>query len=92
MESAKLRDSAEATEIYDDLASHYRNRLANLKVDTNPKDATANERHRSLFLEGIAVERATAIRLRDEGRIGDNVLRRIERELDFDESRLTNVD
>src|ERR1700678_923559 len=92
LESAKLRDGAEAAEIYDDLASHYRNRLANLKVDANPKDATANERHRSLFLEGIAVERATAIRLRDEGRIGDNVLRRIERELDFDESRLTNVD
>jgi hypothetical protein len=37
---------------------------------------------------GIAVERAAAIRLRDEGRIGDNVLRRIERELDLDESRL----
>jgi Na+/H+ antiporter len=92
LESAKLRDGAETAEIYDDLASHYRNRLANLKVDANPKDATANERHRSLFLEGIAVERATAIRLRDEGRIGDNVLRRIERELDFDESRLTNVD
>jgi monovalent cation/hydrogen antiporter len=92
LESAKLRDGAEAAEIYDDLASHYRNRLANLKVDANPKDATANERHRSLFLEGIAVERATAIRLRDEGHIGDNVLRRIERELDFDESRLTNVD
>ena len=92
LESAKLRDHEEAAEIYDDLANHYRHRLANLKVDANPKDATANERHRSLFLEGIAVERATAIRLRDEGRIGDNVLRRIERELDFDESRLTNVD
>jgi hypothetical protein len=41
-------------------------------------------------LEGLGVERATAIRLRNEGRIGDSVLRRIERELDFDESRLTN--
>jgi hypothetical protein len=36
------------------------------------------------------VERSTAIRLRNEGRIGDNVLRRIERELDLDESRLAN--
>jgi Na+/H+ antiporter len=90
LESAKLRDLQEAAEIYDDLANHYRHRLANLKVDVNPKDATANQRHRNLFLEGIAVERATAIRLRDEGRIGDAVLRRMERELDLDESRLTN--
>jgi Na+/H+ antiporter len=89
LESAKLRDRADAAEIYDDLANHYRHRLASLKVDANPKDVTASERHRVLFLEGISVERATAIRLRDEGRIGDTVLRRIERELDLDESRLT---
>ncbi|MGC2402711.1 MAG: cation:proton antiporter, partial [Acidobacteriaceae bacterium] len=89
LESAKLRDREEAAETYDDLANHYRHRLANLKVDPNPKDVTALERHRTLFLEGVAVERATAIRLRDEGRIGDTVLRRIERELDLEESRLT---
>jgi monovalent cation/hydrogen antiporter len=90
LESAKLRDHEEAAEIYDDLANHYRHRLANLKVDANPKDVTAHQRHRNLFLEGIAVERATAIRLRDEGRIGDSVLRRMERELDLEESRLAN--
>jgi monovalent cation/hydrogen antiporter len=90
LESAKLRDREEATKIYDDVANHYRARLASLKVDANPKDVTASERHRTVFLEGIAVERATTIRLRDEGRIGDTVLRRIERELDLDESRLAN--
>ena len=90
LESAKARDREESAGIYDDLANHYRQRLASLKVDANPKDVTANERHRALFLEGLGVERATAIRLRDEGRIGDGVLRRIERELDLDESRLTN--
>jgi Na+/H+ antiporter len=90
LEGAKIRDHDESAEIYDDLTSHYRQRLASLKVDANPKDITANERHRALFLEGLGVERATAIRLRDEGRIGDGVLRRIERELDLDESRLTN--
>jgi Na+/H+ antiporter len=90
LESAKLRDLEEAAEIYDDLAHHYRHRLANLKVEPNPNDVTADQRHRTLFLEGIAVERATAIRLRDEGRIGDTVLRRMERELDLDESRLRN--
>jgi hypothetical protein len=90
LESAKARDSEESAEIYDDLVKHYRHRLTTLKVDANPKDVRASERHRALFLEGLGVERATAIRLRNEGRIGDSVLRRIERELDFDESRLTN--
>ena len=33
------------------------------------------------------MERETVIRLRDEGRINDEVLRRIERELDLSESR-----
>jgi monovalent cation/hydrogen antiporter len=89
LESAKARDRDESAEIYDDLANHYKQRLASLKMDANPKDVRATERHRALFLEGLGVERATVIRLRDEGRIGDNVLRRIERELDLDESRLT---
>jgi monovalent cation/hydrogen antiporter len=90
LEGAKARDREESAEIYDDLANHYRQRLKSLKVDANPKDVTASERHRALFLEGLRVERATAIRLRDEGRIGDGVLRRIEWELDLDETRLTN--
>jgi monovalent cation/hydrogen antiporter len=90
LESAKLRDQEEAAEVYDDLAHHYRHRLASLATDASPKDLTASNRHRTLFLEGIAVERLTAIRLRDEGRIGDSVLRRIERELDLDESRLAD--
>jgi monovalent cation/hydrogen antiporter len=92
LESAKLRDLDETAEIYEDLAHHYRHRLASLTSGANPKDVSANERHRTLFLEGVAVERATAIRLRDEGRIGDAVLRRIERELDLEESRLTQGD
>jgi Na+/H+ antiporter len=90
LESAKARDREESAEIYDDLANHYRHRLATLKLDASPKDLRNSERHRALFLEGLGVERSTAIRLRNEGRIGDNVLRRIERELDLDESRLTN--
>ena len=41
----------------------------------------------ALSLEALRVERETLIRLRDEGRINDEVLRRIERELDLSESR-----
>ena len=90
LESAKSRDREDSADIYDDLVKHYRHRLATLKVDANPKDVKASQRHRALFLEGLGVERATAVRLRNEGRIGDNVLRRIERELDLDETRLAN--
>jgi CPA1 family monovalent cation:H+ antiporter len=46
----------------------------------------------ALTLEVLRVERETAIQLRDEGRINDEVLRRIERELDLTESRITALD
>lgn len=45
-----------------------------------------------LSLEALRVERETAIQLRNEGRINDTVLRRIERELDLSESRLINTE
>jgi monovalent cation/hydrogen antiporter len=47
-----------------------------------------HNRHLDLSLEALRVERETAIRLRDEGRINDEILRRIERELDLNESRI----
>jgi CPA1 family monovalent cation:H+ antiporter len=38
--------------------------------------------------EAIAAQRAALLDLRDAGRIGDEVMRRVERELDLEESRL----
>jgi CPA1 family monovalent cation:H+ antiporter len=46
----------------------------------------------TLKLEALRVERETAIQLRDEGRINDEVLRRLERELDLSESRIAGHD
>ena len=40
------------------------------------------------MLETLRIERETLIGLRDEGRINDDVLRRLEHELDLNESRL----
>jgi CPA1 family monovalent cation:H+ antiporter len=40
----------------------------------------------------LRINRETAIQLRDEGRINDEVLRRIERELDLTESRIAALD
>ncbi len=38
--------------------------------------------------ELLGVERDTVLRLRSEGKIGDEVMRRIERDLDLEDSRL----
>ena len=59
----------------------------NLSPETKAEIA-GESRHIELSLEALRVERETAIRLRDEGRINDEVLRRIERELDLSESRI----
>ena len=66
-----------------------KNRLANLAQNKDEEESLHHDRFLALSLEGIRVERETAIRLRNEGRINDTVLRRIERELDLSESRLT---
>ena len=46
------------------------------------------ERYRTILGELLPLERKTAVRLRNEGRINDEVLRKIEHELDLSESRL----
>ncbi len=89
LEEAKLRDSSRTTEMYEDLAQHYRHRLASLGEAEETEEAVRHNRFLALSLEVLRVERETAIRLRNEGRINDTVLRRIERELDLNESRLT---
>jgi CPA1 family monovalent cation:H+ antiporter len=85
---AKERDSEELSDIYDDLAGHYRQRHASLASGAGDPEAVAHARYHALTIEALRVERDTALRLRSEGRISDEVLRRIERELDLNESRL----
>lgn len=92
IEESKVRDNDKSPEVYDDLANHYRQRLASLKVNTSEREITDHKRHLELSLETLRVERETAIRLRNEGRISDTVLRRIERELDLNESRLADME
>src|SRR5262249_30381837 len=82
LENAKEKDNEEFAEIYDDLTQHYTQRLASLQSGTeDDNSASGHGRHVVLTLEALRVERETAIRLRDEGRINDEVLRRLEREL-----------
>lgn len=91
LEEAKKKAGDNSAALYDDLIQHYSNRLASLETDGVD---TTSEHHRyiELSLEALRVERATAIRLRDDGRINDAVLRRLERELDLSESRVEDRD
>jgi Na+/H+ antiporter len=88
LEGARTRDSEDAAEAYEDLTHHYRQRLASLPAAVTQSEEMDSARHLHLSLEAVRVERDTAIQLRNEGRINDTVLRRIERELDLSESRL----
>jgi CPA1 family monovalent cation:H+ antiporter len=87
LRSAKEKDREEAAEVYDDLIHHYTQRLVSLTSSVDDGNSGDHEQHETLALEVLRVERETAIRLRDEGRLHDEILRRIERELDLDESR-----
>jgi monovalent cation/hydrogen antiporter len=92
LQEARERDTREAAGNYDDLAQHYRQRLESLQDTDDGAGKTADlDRYTELSRETLRVERQTAVRLRNEGRINDEVLRRIERELDLNESRYTLV-
>lgn len=93
LEEAKQRDSEEFSELYDHLASHYRQRDADLRAARGGREHTVeHRRYIDLSRETVRVERETAVRLRNEGRINDEVLRRIEHELDLTESRWALAD
>lgn len=90
LSEARSHDRPEFRPLYDDLAQHYRERMATLLGRDGDGDGTSLEnsaRYQELMQEVLRVERQTAVGLRNEGRINDEVLRRIERELDLSETR-----
>lgn len=82
---------------YEDLLHRYRHRYTALCDEchaTPEHERQAVERYRKLGAIAVStaqVEREVLIHLRDEGRIGDDVLRRLQRELDLTETRLTKA-
>ena len=81
-------DHNDEAELFEDLMRHYRDRLASLHLAGADKEqAAVHRRLNELARSAAQVERQTAVNLRNEGRINDHVLRRIERELDLTESR-----
>jgi len=97
LQTSRPADRPDLHPIYDDLAHHYRQRLADVVSDGDDADRGKRadpEQHRRLrdiSRELARIERNTAIRLRDEGRINDDVLRQIERDLDLAEARLVET-
>ena len=91
LEKRRADDLSSYAGLYDDLVGHYRHRLASVSGHHDEK----NKAHRELYAhylnlsrDLLHVEHQTALRLRDEGRITDDVLRQLEHELDLSETRL----
>jgi len=94
LDRVRSEDLAEFADVYEDLAYHYRTRLATLLgegADHHGSSAQHDERYREVSRQLISVERETAIHLRDQGRISDESLRELLNELDLEESHLATT-
>jgi monovalent cation/hydrogen antiporter len=80
--------------IYEDMIRHYQGRATLIEVggkEMKPEREIALARYeRNLTQELRALERSTAVILRNEDKINDELLRTIERELDLSEARFQN--
>jgi monovalent cation/hydrogen antiporter len=96
LERGKLEQDEEGSHIYQDVIDRYKHRLAavNSGHEDEGDDGRGAEIYRQLRLVAqgaIQAEREAMIQLRGQGRISDDVLRTIERELDLEESRYQAV-
>ena len=82
-------------EIYEDMIRHYQARATLVEAggeEMQPEREIAMARYeRNLSQELRALERSTAVILRNEDKINDELLRTIERELDLSEARFQNT-
>lgn len=88
LDEIRKSEKADFARVFDDLELHYRGRLATLKEKEADAHSARYARYVELSRELLQVERRTAIRLRNERRINDELLRRLEREMDLAEARL----
>lgn len=91
LEKAKSESDTVYEHAYDDLLDRYEHRLADVSEEQTPgvSKAEVYQCLRQASLGAAQVERDTVVGLRDEGRISDDVMRKIQRQLDFEETRLT---
>jgi CPA1 family monovalent cation:H+ antiporter len=91
LEEERAQDTPELAPVYDDMKQHYEHRLERLEGESKEGQESLVKYGRVLDLNRklLRAERETALSLRAAGRISDEVLRQIERELDLRESELT---
>jgi monovalent cation/hydrogen antiporter len=92
LSAAREKDTAEWSGIYDEYEERYRQRQLAMHGQADSHGHSSAEhlkRSKRLMRELTQVERRAAVRMRNEGRINDEVLRQLERELDLTEARLT---
>jgi monovalent cation/hydrogen antiporter len=88
----RVKDSEEYSEVYDALVKKFQIKIEKFEVASKPEMLRAREhmeKHSQLMREMVRVERRTAVHLRNDGEINDELLRRLERELDLEEAQLT---
>ena len=82
----------EFAEVFDDLAQHYRRRMATLADAQEPggelQSRETNQRFIEVSRDVLRIERNLAVQLRNQRRISDELLRELERELDLGEAQL----
>lgn len=91
LEDIRVNDTSSFAEVYDDLAQHYNHRLASINSQSQEQDelhAQHYAQHLELSRTLLDVERQAALRLRDEGRITEEVWREMENEMDLIDTRL----
>jgi monovalent cation/hydrogen antiporter len=90
LENAREDAKPELADAYDDLSRHYRARLANLNQEGRADSLalTIHNQYYELSRKLLQIERQTAVQLRSERRINDDLLRELEHELDLSESKL----
>jgi CPA1 family monovalent cation:H+ antiporter len=92
LRSERERDSEQFHEVYEEIEERYRHRLGALQNhdgDSDRHESAAHvARYKDLLKQLMRIERHTAVSLRNQGRLNDEVLRRIEHELDLSEMRL----
>jgi monovalent cation/hydrogen antiporter len=89
LDKSRKEDEPESNGLYEDIAGHYRERLAHVSEECAVESRMTPQQHErlsSVSREMLRLERSTAVRLRNEGRIDDDVLRQIEHELDLRET------
>jgi CPA1 family monovalent cation:H+ antiporter len=90
LEGEKRRAGEDHAHIFNDLIDRYEHRLAQVDEGQKDTDGRAAEMYEHLVRAGegaLERERAALLRLREDGKISDDVLRTIERELDLEDSR-----